>query len=89
MKTARLNISQALLATTLFITVLTVLVLIFPAETARLLGSSESLMPQVLDYLQWIMPAFVFQTWMLIGLFIIRLDGSPRFAMWCNIVPPC
>ena len=86
-KTARLNISQALLATTLFITVLTVLVLIFPAETARLLGSSESLMPQVLDYLQWIMPAFVFQTWMLIGLFIIRLDGSPRFAMWCNFVP--
>lgn len=23
----------------------------------------------------------------MIGLFIIRLDGSPRYAMWCNIVP--
>jgi len=23
----------------------------------------------------------------MIGLFIIRLDGSPRYAMWCNIIP--
>ena len=23
----------------------------------------------------------------MIGLFVIRLDGSPRFAMWCNVIP--
>lgn len=23
----------------------------------------------------------------MIGLFLIRLDGSPRYAMWCNIIP--
>ena len=35
----------------------------------------------------WIMPAFIFEMWSLVGLFIIRLDGSPRYAMWCNIIP--
>ena len=23
----------------------------------------------------------------MIGLFVIRLDGAPRYAMWCNIIP--
>ena len=44
-------------------------------------------MPQVVDYLRWIMPSYFFQMWSMIGLFIIRLDGSPRYAMWCNIIP--
>ena len=32
-------------------------------------------------------PAMVMNIWGLIGLFIVRLDGSPRFAMWCNVIP--
>ena len=52
-----------------------------------MLGASETLMPQVLDYLRWIMPCFMFEMWSMIGLFIIRLDGAPRYAMWCNIIP--
>ena len=86
-KVARINITQALVISTLFTASIIAAVLLFPVETARLLGSSETLLPLVLDYLRWIMPAFAFEIWMLIGLFIIRLDGSPRFAMWCNIVP--
>lgn len=86
-KVARINITQALVISTLFTVAIVVAVLLFPIETARLLGTSETLQPLVLDYLKWIMPAFAFEIWMLIGLFIIRLDGSPRFAMWCNIVP--
>ena len=86
-KVARINITQALVISTLFTVAIVVAVLLFPIKTARLLGTSETLQPLVLDYLKWIMPAFAFEIWMLIGLFIIRLDGSPRFAMWCNIVP--
>lgn len=86
-KVARINITQALVISTLFTVAIVVAVLLFPIETARLLGTSDTLQPLVLDYLKWIMPAFAFEIWMLIGLFIIRLDGSPRFAMWCNIVP--
>lgn len=86
-KVARLNITQAIVLTSLFTLLLYALAAVFPTHTARLLGASDTLMPQVLDYLQWIMPSFLFQMWSMIGLFIIRLDGSPRYAMWCNIIP--
>lgn len=86
-KVARLNISQAIILTSLFVAVLSILALAFPIQTARMLGASDTLMPQVLDYLRWIMPSHLFNIWNMIGLFIIRLDGSPRYAMWCNIVP--
>lgn len=86
-KVARLNISQAVAFTSIVAFVLCVVVLVFPTQTASLLGASDTLMPQVLDYLRWIMPNFLFQMWSEIGLFVIRLDGSPRYAMWCNIIP--
>lgn len=86
-KVARMNITQAIAFTSLVTILFCVLVLAFPTHTARLLGASPTLMRQVLDYLHWIMPCFVFEMWSAIGLFIIRLDGSPRYAMWCNIVP--
>lgn len=86
-KVAQLNISQAIILTSLLTFLLCISVLAFPTQTARLLGASDTLMAQVVDYLQWIMPCFVFDMWSMIGLFIIRLDGSPRYAMWCNIIP--
>lgn len=85
-KVARLNISQAVTFTSIVAFVLCVMALVFPTQTASLLGASDTLMPQVLDYLRWIMPSFLFQMWSVIGLFVIRLDGSPRYAMWCNII---
>lgn len=86
-KVARMNITQAITFTSLVTILFCALVLAFPTHTARLLGASPTLMSQVLDYLHWIMPCFLFEMWSAIGLFIIRLDGSPRYAMWCNIVP--
>ena len=86
-KVARINVSQALVGASLVALVLIAAALAFPEGTARLLGSSDTLMPLVLDYLKWIMPAFLFEMWSLIGLFIIRLDGAPKYAMWCNMIP--
>jgi Na+-driven multidrug efflux pump len=87
LKVACVNITQAIVASSLLMFIFCMVVLLFPTATARILGSSETLMPQVLSYLKWIMPSFLFQMWCIIGLFIIRLDGSPRFAMWCDIIP--
>ncbi len=84
---ARKNISHAIVISSAITILLTIVILSAPTYTARLLGASETLMPPVLDYLKWIMPCFVFEMWSLIGLFIIRIDGSPRYAMWCNIIP--
>ncbi len=82
-----MNVSQAIIISSLITLFLSFLILAFPIESAILLGASETLLPLVVDYLQWIMPCYVFEMWSMIGLFVIRLDGSPRYAMWCNIIP--
>lgn len=85
-KAARLNVTQAMVFVTLLALVPSVFILVFPETTAILLGSSEHLMPMVTDYLLWYVPSWVFQIWLSVSLFIIRLDGSPMLAMLCNVV---
>lgn len=86
-KAARLHATQAIVLTSLAVLLFAIAVMCFPAPAGRLLGASPTLLPLVTDYLLWIMSAFVFQMWSMIGLFIIRLDGSPKYAMWCSILP--
>lgn len=86
-RVAQINISQAMAIISLLVLLLCIIAFISPSNVARLLGASVTLMPQVVDYLLWITPSYIFMMWSIIGLFIIRLDGSPRYAMWCNIVP--
>ncbi|MBO5018918.1 MAG: MATE family efflux transporter [Alistipes sp.] len=87
LKVARLNITQALIASSLTATLICAIILLFPRQIFELLGASPTLMPHVMSYTLWLMPGFVFEMFGLIGLFIIRLDGAPRYAMWCNIIP--
>lgn len=82
---ARLNVAQALLFTLAVTVAGCSLIMLMPETVARMLGASYSLMPQVLDYMLYITPCFLFQVWSTIGLFIIRLDGAPKVAMWCNV----
>lgn len=86
-KAAKLNVTQAILIASLIVALFALAVILFPNTTGKLLGASPTLLPQVSDYLVWIMPSFVFQMWSMIGLFTIRIDGSPKYAMWCNIIP--
>lgn len=87
LKVARLNITQAIIASMAIVTALVLVMFFMPETTARLLGASPTLMPHVLDYMIWLLPGFIFEMIGVIGLFVIRLDGSPRYAMWCNIIP--
>ncbi len=87
LKVARLNVTQAMLVSAFVVALIGSLILIFPRQTALLLGASPTLLPHVLDYMLWLMPGFVFEMFGMIGLFVIRLDGAPRYAMWCNIIP--
>lgn len=84
---ARQSVTLSLVATALLTVLFCAAVLWMPQRTARFLGASESLMPLVLDYLTWVLPCCLFEMWTMIGLMTIRLDGSPRYAMWCNVVP--
>ena len=83
---ARFHVAVAFSFATVITVSVSLLVIFFPESTARLFGASDHLMPLVRDYLIFVMPCFVFQMWSAIGLFIIRLDGAPKIAMWCNII---
>lgn len=86
-KTARYNVSQAIAASTILVILFWIVIYSSPERVARALGTSETLLPLVLDYLLWLAPGMIFNVWSIIGLFIIRLDGAPKLAMWLNIVP--
>ena len=81
-----MNVTQALLFVTIVALIPSVLMMAFPAETARMLGSSEHLLPMVADYLLWFVPSWVFQIWITVSLFVIRLDGVPKLAMVCSLI---
>ena len=85
-KAARINATQALWFVTIVTAVAVAAIMIWPYETAMLLGSSEHLSSLVVTYLLWFGPSILFQMWLSVSLFIIRLDGSPQYAMWCNVV---
>ena len=86
-KAARINVTQAIGFATVVAFVFIVAVEMFPSGISRMLGASETLLPLVRDYMIWLMPSGVMQIWSVVGLFVIRLDGSPKYAMWCNVVP--
>lgn len=87
LKVARLNITQAMLVSALVAALIGALIATFPTQTARLLGASPTLLEHVIDYMIWLIPGFIFEMFSMIGLFVIRLDGAPRYAMWCSVIP--
>lgn len=85
-KVARLNVTQALLFVTIIALIPSIFILTYPEHTGRMLGSSEHLLPLVKVYLLWSVPSWIFQIWITVSLFIIRLDGSPKLAMMCSLI---
>lgn len=85
-KAARINATQALWFVTAVTLLAVIVIMVWPYDTAKVLGTSEHLTPLVVTYLLWFGPSLVFQMWLSVSLFIIRLDGSPQYAMWCNVI---
>lgn len=86
-KAAQISITQAVVASSLLILILCGLTCIFAPEVVSLLGSTKRLMPLALEYLYWFIPFLIFSTILSMGMFLIRLDGSPNYAMLCNAIP--
>lgn len=84
---ASINTTQACVLSAVIISLLVVMIFIFKVPTARMLGCSDRLLPGALDYLTWLIPGIFFLIFECIGMMVIRLDGSPKFAMYCNIIP--
>lgn len=85
-KAANINITQALIGALGITVIICGFMLSDLATTCRLFGSSEALIPLASSYLRWIAacePLFMLH---MVGSFIVRLDGSPKFAMATSLV---
>ena len=86
-KAADINITQALEVASLLMGIFSILIYFYQEPFLRLLGCSDVLMPLAKQYLLFILPGCVFIICQLVGTFIIRLDGSPKFAATLEIIP--
>ena len=86
-KAADINITQALEVASLLMAMVVMVVYFFRIPFLRLMGCSDVLLPLALDYLLLILPGCVFIISQMIGTFVIRLDGSPKFAASLEVVP--
>ncbi|MDE5568505.1 MAG: MATE family efflux transporter [Muribaculaceae bacterium] len=84
---ASIAVTQAAVVSIVIVTVLVGVLLAMPEGVAIMLGCSDALMPHALDYLLWLLPGIFFLLIECIGMMVVRLDGSPKFAMMCNIIP--
>lgn len=82
---ARASITQTMLTVTAIGVAVTIVLVAFPAQVARMLGSSEHLLPMVKDYLTWFSLSLLFELWLAVAQFALRLDGAPKTAMYCSI----
>ena len=84
-----INITQSLVIPALLIALLSALLIHCHKPLLLLLGTPPELMVPAREYLVWftlfLAPLAVFN----ILMFIVRLDGAPRFAMACNIMAAC
>ena len=86
-KAARINITQGLLASVVLSLIFSAVLYACPDTVLKLLGTSEDLLPMAREYLFWFVPTCILIMIQIVGEFGIRLDGSPKYAMYCAIVP--
>ncbi len=86
-KAANINITQAIIVSELLFTTLSLFVFFNSEQVSMWLGSTERLLPLVDIYIKTISLGLIFFMLENIGLFLIRLDGSPKFAMMCSVIP--
>ena len=85
-KAARINTTQAFGTGLLLVVLVSIGCYVFPNTVLHLLGASGELLPYAREYYLWFMPSCIFSMAGNIAMFVIRLDGSPRYAMMINVV---
>lgn len=85
-KAANINITQAFSITMLILLVIILLINIFPHSVNTIFGGSDQLYPFVYDYIVGVSGSLLFLAIEMVGVFVIRLDGSPNYAMVVNVL---
>ena len=85
-KAARIIMTQAYIAGAVIFGMVILGSLLFTRPVLYMLGCSPALEGLATDYLLWLLPGLVFFYLQCAGMMLIRLDGSPRYAMSGQIV---
>lgn len=84
-KAARIILTQSFGIGFVITLVLSLFCFCFPTTVIYALGCSKPLEQLALDYLLGLLPGMVFLFWQCEGMMLVRLDGSPRYAMWIQV----
>lgn len=82
LKVANINATQAIVVSFVMMSVISVLVAVFPTATARLLGAPEDILGLAREYLLAYALFAPVQTLLCVMTFFVRIDG-PKVSMWC------
>lgn len=85
-KAARIIMTQAYIAGAVIFAMVIIGSLVFTKQVLHMLGCSPALEDLATDYLLWLLPGLIFFYLQCAGMMLIRLDGSPRYAMSVQIV---
>lgn len=85
-KAARTVMTQATVVGFVLMSAIIAASLCFTNPILGMLGCSPRLEAHATDYLLWLLPGLFFLYMQCVGMMLIRLDGSPRYAMWVQIV---
>ncbi len=85
-KSARIVMTQAYIAGAVIFGIVIIGSLLFTRPLLYMLGCSPVLEELATDYLLWLLPGLIFFYLQCAGMMLIRLDGSPRYAMSVQIV---
>lgn len=86
-KLANIIISDSIYTSLSLFFIISSILFLFTSKISYFLGSTDNLLPMVVNYIRILSPSLLFYMLQNIGLFIIRLDGNPRFAMKCSLLP--
>ena len=85
-KAASIILTQAFAAGLLVLGIICAVCLAFPEDVLCALGCSPLLEDNAMEYMLWLIPGLLFLFAECVGMMLIRLDGSPGYAMWIQIV---
>lgn len=85
-KAARIIMTQAYIAGGVIFGFVILVSLLFTRPLLYALGCSEALEQNATDYLLWLLPGLLFFYLQCAGMMLIRLDGSPKYAMSIQII---
>ncbi len=84
-KVVQIILTQAFGTGFVITALLSLICLCFPVQVVGLLGCSGQIEGYATDYLTGLVPGMMFLFWQCVGLPLVRLDGSPRYAMWMQV----